>query len=289
MIILLLAVVFAACAFGVWVHHLDATKQIIGDDQGTPYMVRYFISRPNTKKKGRIYLHKFLRSDHDRALHDHPWNFVSIILKGGYWEFADDRAIPYKQKAGNERKYGSTYGQPEDKAYTMHIEREKFSSRAFPLTAYHDSLVKPDKYIPASVKGQSFRWFGPGSILRRGAGWRHRVALPAGNTAWTIIYTTPKLREWGFWPNDKFCHWTKYDSYLGICNTPEDITSKLTLYIEPEVQGYDWEDIKREMNPAHFSNFEDFMRGQTLVVLNGKSIVNAQDLYRFLKGLPVLD
>jgi hypothetical protein len=36
-----------------------------------------------------IYIHKFLRSDYDRALHDHPWPFVSIILKGGYYEVHD--------------------------------------------------------------------------------------------------------------------------------------------------------------------------------------------------------
>lgn len=33
-----------------------------------------------------IYLHKFLRDDDDRALHDHPWISLSIILKGGYIE-----------------------------------------------------------------------------------------------------------------------------------------------------------------------------------------------------------
>lgn len=33
-----------------------------------------------------VYLHVILRSDEDRALHDHPWPFVSIILVGGYWE-----------------------------------------------------------------------------------------------------------------------------------------------------------------------------------------------------------
>lgn len=33
-----------------------------------------------------IYLHKFCRSDYDRALHDHPWPFISIILRGGYAE-----------------------------------------------------------------------------------------------------------------------------------------------------------------------------------------------------------
>lgn len=33
-----------------------------------------------------VMLHKFLRSDADRCLHDHPWGFVSVILSGGYYE-----------------------------------------------------------------------------------------------------------------------------------------------------------------------------------------------------------
>jgi hypothetical protein len=33
-----------------------------------------------------IYLHKFLRDDDDRALHDHPWISLSIVLRGGYIE-----------------------------------------------------------------------------------------------------------------------------------------------------------------------------------------------------------
>lgn len=31
-------------------------------------------------------IHHILRSDGDRHFHDHPWNFLTIILKGGYWE-----------------------------------------------------------------------------------------------------------------------------------------------------------------------------------------------------------
>lgn len=31
-------------------------------------------------------VHHILRSDYDRALHDHPWWYITIILKGGYWE-----------------------------------------------------------------------------------------------------------------------------------------------------------------------------------------------------------
>ena len=33
-----------------------------------------------------VRLHLLLRSDDDRALHDHPWWFVAIILSRGYWE-----------------------------------------------------------------------------------------------------------------------------------------------------------------------------------------------------------
>ena len=33
-----------------------------------------------------VYLHEFLRDDDDRALHDHPWANVSILLRGQYVE-----------------------------------------------------------------------------------------------------------------------------------------------------------------------------------------------------------
>lgn len=33
-----------------------------------------------------IYLHQFLRSDDDRALHDHPWANCSVLLSGRYAE-----------------------------------------------------------------------------------------------------------------------------------------------------------------------------------------------------------
>ncbi|MBX3603216.1 MAG: hypothetical protein KF863_21555 [Rubrivivax sp.] len=33
-----------------------------------------------------VYLHQFLRSDDDRALHDHPWANLSILLRGCYVE-----------------------------------------------------------------------------------------------------------------------------------------------------------------------------------------------------------
>lgn len=34
----------------------------------------------------RLYLHKICKEDQDLHMHDHPWNFYSLILKGSYYE-----------------------------------------------------------------------------------------------------------------------------------------------------------------------------------------------------------
>lgn len=57
-------------------------RPIVGRD-GTTMMMRY---RLIETRWGNLYVHHFLRSDADRDLHDHPWNFFSIILTTGYWE-----------------------------------------------------------------------------------------------------------------------------------------------------------------------------------------------------------
>lgn len=38
--------------------------------------------------------HHILKSDSDRHLHDHPFDFVSIMLKGSYAEIRDNRLPP---------------------------------------------------------------------------------------------------------------------------------------------------------------------------------------------------
>ena len=45
-----------------------------------PYMLRWYLLPRN--RWFNIYLHKFLRSDDDRALHDHPWPSLSLVLCG---------------------------------------------------------------------------------------------------------------------------------------------------------------------------------------------------------------
>lgn len=54
------------------------------------YLTRWYLFRI---KWLAIFLHRFHRSDEDRALHDHPWAFITLILWRGYDEhFADPQA-----------------------------------------------------------------------------------------------------------------------------------------------------------------------------------------------------
>lgn len=55
---------------------------------GKPYMVRWRILGHHLK------IHKFIRSDTD-CLHDHPWAFTSIIIKGSYTEITPSGSKKY--------------------------------------------------------------------------------------------------------------------------------------------------------------------------------------------------
>ncbi len=50
----------------------------------SPYLKRWWLIPKNWFFN--VYLHQFLRSDDDRALHDHPWWNLSWLLRGGYVE-----------------------------------------------------------------------------------------------------------------------------------------------------------------------------------------------------------
>lgn len=54
------------------------------------YMERYWLLRTRWLS---CRLHVILASDDDRALHDHPWNYATVVLRGGYTEVTPDPVI----------------------------------------------------------------------------------------------------------------------------------------------------------------------------------------------------
>lgn len=70
-----------------------------------PYLLRWWLIPRNPVLN--IYVHQFLRSDDDRALHDHPylWN-VSWLMAGNYMEWIPSSAgsqvpLPMFRKSGD--------------------------------------------------------------------------------------------------------------------------------------------------------------------------------------------
>jgi hypothetical protein len=85
---------------------------VIGGDDN-PYLLRWYVIPRN--RFFNIYLHKFLRDDDDRAMHDHPWASCSVILKGGYIEHQPDGA--------RVRKTGRIYFRRATQAHRIELHR----------------------------------------------------------------------------------------------------------------------------------------------------------------------
>jgi hypothetical protein len=73
---------------------LCGRKRIILDRFGEEYMHRYYLlfkekinAFDKVKPYPNIFIHKLCLSDEDRDVHDHPWNYLTVILSGGYWEW----------------------------------------------------------------------------------------------------------------------------------------------------------------------------------------------------------
>jgi hypothetical protein len=75
-------------------------KRIVYDRvDNEPYLERYYLFLKERERfPFNVFLHKFLKSDPD-DVHDHPWPYATLILKGGYNEW-----LPQFDKQG--RKIG---------------------------------------------------------------------------------------------------------------------------------------------------------------------------------------
>lgn len=135
-----------------------------GDNGRELYLIRWTLF---ACRYFSIKIHKILLSDND-DLHDHPWNFLSIILWGGYFE----------------------------EIFLKDSLKEKGPST--------DCRLNPCIYHRTDAQIEGMRtlftyWRKPGSILWRPATMAHKLYLPPGKSAWTFVVTIHRHRDWGFW------------------------------------------------------------------------------------------
>lgn len=104
-----------------------------------------------------IRIHRIMSSD-DRAFHDHPWSFTTLILRGGYTEYRPTGFDPELVTVADD------YDGSAPTEYNMHLVRR----------------------------------FEAGSLIRhRAADW-HYLVLDQGSEAWTMFCTGRKQQGWGF-------------------------------------------------------------------------------------------
>lgn len=119
-----------------------------------PYLIRWYVIPRN--RFFNIYLHKIVRDDDDRALHDHPWWSISLLLKGPLIEVDNSGSHLYD-------------------TWKIRIRKASYAHRLI---------------IPSWVK------------LRKEA-------------VWTLFFTGPKLREWGFHCPQGWRHWSDFTDESG--------------------------------------------------------------------------
>ena len=143
------------------------------------YMNRYWVLKPRWWTFGcSIRVHQILRSDDDRHLHDHPWAFMTVILRGGYTEVLEQAVVEYSQLNG-------------------------LAPSRWRMVEWQ---VLPGPFL--------LRAFGrrckPGSVIFHRARDAHRLIVPPGRHAWTLFFMGPRRQEWGFYTEEGKVPWNVY-------------------------------------------------------------------------------
>lgn len=128
---------------------------------------------------GKLLLHRFLPNADDRAVHDHPASFVTLVLRGGY-----DDHVPCSRCEGL--------------GYWWRLDGKRR-----PCARCEGNGM---------VLGDRMR---PGMVRLRPAEHRHRTRVgPRG--CWTLVLMGPKRREWGFWKDARWWPWAEHERAFGF-------------------------------------------------------------------------
>ena len=121
--------------------------------------------------------HRWYRSDDKRAMHDHPWWFITLVLTGSYEDWTEGQICAKCNGVG--------------KLYTRRVE-------------YHDFVICD------VCDGRGFEIaierMRPGKLSFRPALHTHTVSVAPGGCR-TLLLMGPQRRKWGFWARKKSGKW----------------------------------------------------------------------------------
>lgn len=136
-------------------------RRVITDRTGkVPYLIRYYLFLKERKKfPFNITLHKVLVSD-EPTLHDHPWSWGAVILKGGYWEH-----IPLYSQEGNVvgstkvwRGPGSIRFRSAADLHWLELAKDKDGNELPCTSLFFMGRKKKEWGFVTHVRNQGYRW-----------------------------------------------------------------------------------------------------------------------------------
>lgn len=81
-----------------WMDKRGSSRMISRADRDTgvvrDYLKRFYVFRCSSFS---VFIHQFWSSDPDHV-HDHPWNNITWILRGGYWESSADGTTLWRKR-----------------------------------------------------------------------------------------------------------------------------------------------------------------------------------------------
>jgi len=92
-----------------------------------PYLSRWHLVPRN--ELGNLYFHRFHRDDDDRALHDHPWDSLSLVLSCGYdEEIPADPDEPAGARSRIPRRPGDVIWRPARAPHRVVLHRDLYEA-----------------------------------------------------------------------------------------------------------------------------------------------------------------
>lgn len=156
-------------------------KRIIRRRNNQPYLIRWTIIGFGIDSSWfSIKVHNILISD-EECLHNHPWAFLSIILKGGYREHTKALPLSYKLSKWSYPVFNEKNG--------FNIQRKEFRRGSILFRPAHWShRLELFNTLVKNPDGEGF--------------------IPKPIPAWTLVFTFRKVQRWGFFTRKGWIpHW----------------------------------------------------------------------------------
>lgn len=186
---------------GFLLRHFD--KVDLRNSDKSMYMRRFFLiggkggsSIKDDKiknDKAKLMLHIFYSGDEGNCLHDHPWDFTSYIIAGGYFE-----------------KTMQDKGVADIDSY---IKGLGFKAKQIPWTEWkrpgsilrHKAEHRHQVKLGTKIVRKSYHVEGIGQVLG--------YAIEK-KRCWTLVWRSKKKRDWGFWNKGVFTHFSKWKNTM---------------------------------------------------------------------------